>query len=87
MVTLENLIKKYGYDAVVTYNGDPFWLADYPEVLDDLLDTPMGEITNPYERELAASKLDLDPSKTPRHIYQSGIRDYQFTIAFATDYD
>ena len=87
MVTLEDLITCYGYDAVVTYNADPFLLADYPGALDDLLDTPMGEITNPYERELAARKLDYDPSNAPRHIYQGGIGDNNFTIAFATDYD
>ena len=86
MVTLEKLIKKYGYDATVTFNGDPFWLADYPEALDDLMDTPMGEITSPHERELAARKLDYE-SNAPRHIYQGGIGDNQFTIAFANDYD
>lgn len=87
MVTLETLILTYGYDATVTFNGDPFGLADYPEALDDLMDTPMGEITNPYERELAARKLDYDSSNAPRHIYQGGIGDNKFTIAFATDYD
>ena len=80
MVTLRDLIQQYGYVATVTFNGDP-------EDLYDLLDTPMGEITNPYERELAARKLDYDPSNAPRHIYQGGIGDNKFTIAFATDYD
>lgn len=73
--------KYYCYGWPYTYNADPGCLEDDASIEDfqnEIEDNAIVEITDPYDREIALSQLDLD-SSYEGPVYQAG------DVTFATD--
>lgn len=73
--------KYYCLGWCYTYNADPGCLEDDASIEDfqnEIEDNAIVEITDPYDREIALSQLDLDKSYEGP-VYQAG------DVTFATD--